>query len=575
MSTTSISINASLTAMQTASYNISVSSANVANADTEGYTAKSTSNTTQMAGSTAVGVQSQALTNMVDQNLLDDLNEAANEAKYTETLQAGMENISNSLGSVSGDNSLSEAITDIETALLSLELDPTSNSDQIVLVDSLNDLTTQLNNTSNDIQDQRADIDEDIETAISSVNSLLNEIDNLNEQIAIAQANGNSTLDLEDSRNTALQELSGYMNVNSFTDSNNQLQIYTEGGTALLLSEPQELSYEATSPVTSTTSFNSITVAGKDITSEITGGEIGASLELRDEILPDLQAELDELASTLIDSVNAISNKATSIPSPATLTSQQTVSASDAMTGSGTFRIAVTDSDGAVNEYADFDASTYSTVQDFIDDLNSMTGVSASINADGYLEITTTTTDTGLSFNEMDSAVGGDSLGISNYFGFNSILSGDSATNISVSADLLDDPSLLPTAELNDSSTLSVGDTGLNSGDTSIISSLISTFSEDQSFDAAGNLGADTTSFANYATNITSALAVKTDSAITDAEIAVSAYDNLATSFANETGVNLDEEIAKMNAYQESYEAGAYILSTIQEMFDVLMNAVT
>ncbi len=38
-------------------------------------------------------------------------------------------------------------------------------------------------------------------------------------------------------------------------------------------------------------------------------------------------------------------------------------------------------------------------------------------------------------------------------------------------------------------------------------------------------------------------------------------------------GVNVDEETAKLLLYQNQYEAGAQVVSTIQEMLQTLMDA--
>ena len=58
---------------------------------------------------------------------------------------------------------------------------------------------------------------------------------------------------------------------------------------------------------------------------------------------------------------------------------------------------------------------------------------------------------------------------------------------------------------------------------------------------------------------------------LTSPALAQSTYEDLELTLQNQAGVNLDEEVANMNLYQQSYEAGAHVLSTLQEMFDTLI----
>ncbi|MFN5718777.1 MAG: FlgK family flagellar hook-associated protein, partial [Bradyrhizobium sp.] len=103
------------------------------------------------------------------------------------------------------------------------------------------------------------------------------------------------TADLEDQRNSALQDLASQMNVSYFTTSSGDLQIYTGSGQALVDSTAHPLSFTPTSNVTASTTyvagsptsgFSGITVNGVDITSQISSGKVSALVNLRDQTLP-------------------------------------------------------------------------------------------------------------------------------------------------------------------------------------------------------------------------------------------------------------------------------------------------
>src|SRR5262249_15018664 len=155
---------------------------------------------------------------------------------------------------------------------------------------------------------------------VGNVNKDLQQISDLNNEIRQTAAAGQSTADLEDQRNSALQDLASQMNVSYYTASNGDLQVYTSSGQALVDSAVHPLSYTPVATVNASTTysagsssgFSGITVSGLDITSQITSGNIGGLITLRDKTLPAAQSQLDQLASQLASSLNAVSNQGTS-----------------------------------------------------------------------------------------------------------------------------------------------------------------------------------------------------------------------------------------------------------------------
>ena len=118
-----------------------------------------------------------------------------------------------------------------------------------------------------------------------------------------ATASGNSTSDLEDQLTTAIVELSSYMDVTTFSCDDGSTKVYTSSGQLLVGSTAHLLTTGTDSEGQTTISVN-----GSDITERLTGSDskIGALLELRDETLPAYMDDLDELATTLIETLNAV-----------------------------------------------------------------------------------------------------------------------------------------------------------------------------------------------------------------------------------------------------------------------------
>lgn len=564
--------------LATTQLQMALTSSNVANADTEGYTRKVATQSAVYTGTVGSGVTVTAITSTVDKYLLQDLVGATSTLGSATTTDSYADKLQNLLGSTtgsdSGGTSLANGIADLETALSALTSTPESETLQASAIAALDSLASQLRETSVGIQGLRADADGAIEDAVSTVNTALNAIDALNGQIATAQARGDPTADLEDQRNTALQTLSEQMDVKYYVTSDNQMRISTASGTTLLDSSVHELAYASATTVTSATVFDGITVDGKDITAQIGSGAIGALIAQRDTVLPAAQAELDELATGLIATLNSVHNAGTSLPPPSTLTGSTTLSASDAFSGSGTVRFAVTDEDGALVSYQDLDLSTYGTVSDLVSALDGIAGMSASLDSSGRLVIAADDADTGIAIADIDSVVGDADQGLSDYLGLNDLLSGSDASTIAVRSDLLTTPGLMATSTLSIDAAPAVGDVVISIGESSITQALDDALTANQSFAAAGTLKASNASFADYAAKIVSGIATRAESSTTTLETSQSAQQSLADSLSSQSGVNLDEETAKLSELEQQYSMAAQLLETLNSMFDTLLQVV-
>lgn len=564
--------------LATTQLQMALTSANVANADTEGYTRKVATQNSVYTGTVGSGVTVTAITSTVDKYLLQDLVEATSTLGAATTTDSYADKLQNLLGSTtgsdSGGTSIANSIADLETALSELSGTPESETLQATSLDALDTLASQLRETSDGIQGLRADADGAIEDAVSTINTALKAIDALNGQIATAQARGDPTADLEDQRNTALQTLSGQMDVKYYVTSDNQMRISTASGTTLLDSSVHELAYSSAATVTSATVFSGVMVDGKDITAQIGSGSVGALIAQRDTVLPAAQAELDELATALIDTLNSVHNAGTSLPPPSTLTGSTALAASDTFSGSGTVRFAVTNADGALVSYEDLDLSTYVTVSDLVSALDGVAGLSASLDASGRLVVSADDTGTGIAIADIDSAAGDADQGLSDYLGLNDLLSGSDASTIAVRSDLLTTPGLLATSALSVEDGPTVGDTVVSIGESSIAQALADALTADQSFAAAGTLKASSTSFADYAAKIVSGVAAAAESSASAFETSESAQQSLADSLSSQSGVNLDEETAKLSELEQQYSMAAQLLETLNTMFDTLLDVV-
>ncbi|MES0885266.1 flagellar hook-associated protein FlgK [Roseibium sp. SCP14] len=320
LNTSSYIATSSLSATQV---QLSVASANIANADTDGYTAKSASVTSQSTLGYGSGVSVTGISSSVSKYLLEDLMNATTETAGATVTADYLGSLQQSFGTTTGSDgdgsSLANTIAAFESSLTELAATPESASLASATVSALEDVTYQLNGMSAEVQQQIDRADEEIADGVDAANEAITTIAVLNEQIEAASARGDSTADLEDQLNVAIVSLSEQMEIATFKGGDGTVKVYTSSGQVLVDNSVHLLSAE-----TGADGKTIVSVNGADITADLESGRLGALIELRDETLPAYQDMLDELATTFIDELNAVSP--------------------DLLTGSGAADIAVSES---------------------------------------------------------------------------------------------------------------------------------------------------------------------------------------------------------------------------------------
>ncbi len=575
MSLSSI-ISSASSALSNTQMQIAVANANVANADDLTYTRKSVSSTATTALNSA---STTTIQRAADTYLAKTVVKTAAGAGYASTIDSYMQSYDAALGSVDAGSDLSSLLDTFTSALTSLSASADSDTAKASVVSAASSLAASIGGLSASIQDLRTQANTDISTSVDTINSTLSTLASLNDQISSVTAQGGDVTSLQDQRDSALTTLSGLIGISSYTTSDNKLVVYTTGGDQLLGTTAAKLSYTASSALGATSVYpdtiSGIMLNGKDITESVDSGQLGALITLRDETLVDEQAELDAMASTLISQVNAITNAGSAVPAPTTLTSAGTVSGSDGFSASGTLRVAVVNSSGTTISTEDLDLSSYSSVDDLVNALDAIDGLSASIGTDGKLTITADDSANGVALGDIGASVGDDAQGVSDYFGFNDLFSGSTAADISISSKLANDYSLLATGALDTSTTLSAGDRALSTSDSTTVDALTSMLSGTLTFAAAGDQPAKTVTLSSYTASFVAGAATLVSDASSSSETAQATYEAAASRLQNTTAVNVDEELALLTTYQSQYEATAQLVSMAKELFEALISMVS
>ena len=320
-------LQTSLSGMKVAQSQLEVISRNVANADTVGYSRKIGNQKNLVLAGTSVGVTFNGTTRAFDEGLLksylsSNTSSGALSAKTDYFAKAEI-----LLGTPQNDNSIAANVSNLQKYFDTFATDVTSSAGRYSLLTAADTVTSRLNSISSEIQKLRGDADMEIRDSVESINKLLDQLDELNNKIVKYNVLGyDGTADLEDQRDAALRELSEYIDITYFKRDNGAIVIQTSGGETLLDKDPHYLSHSAIAQASASSTYaggsiGGIYLDGEDITSKIRDGKIKGLIEVRDESLPSLQSQLDELAGVLKELINNVHNQGTAYPNtPSTLT---------------------------------------------------------------------------------------------------------------------------------------------------------------------------------------------------------------------------------------------------------------
>ena len=572
------SLYTTITGLKTTESRLDAVSSNVTNADKAGYTRKEYQSNYVTTSSGTVPTGGSIETLAYDQYLYNAMREDSSDVAYFEIISDYLSKYSASLGSTSDSSTISSSLDNLITTIEALTQTPEDTSLKSTIVSAAEMLTYELRTLSSSVQELRADVDEQIEVLVTEANTALEQIEVLNKQIARAEVMGTSTANLEDERRTALEALSSVIDVEYYINSDNQMSVFL-GGRSLITSTSGAtlLSYNSTSIVDSTVvypgGFDNVDLNGVDITTELSKSALGALIELRDTILVDEQLKLDEYATTLMDEMNALMNQGASLPARDTIVGEEVPPV--AFISSGSVRIATVDSAGTIANVVDLNLAGATSIGDIVLLINGSAigaDVTASVTANGELQLVANNAGEGISINESTSSIGVDAEGFAKFFGLNNMFDGTDASDIYVSDYLRTSSEYMVTTQL--SLTAVVGEVGVSIGSASQIEAISDLFDTAVSFSAAGDFAAQNVTLSTYVGKVMSAIATEASSAKTLYETANDAYETTVSNYENLTGVNVDEEMAMMVELQSQYEAAATLLNAIQEMFDQLMSAV-
>jgi flagellar hook-associated protein 1 FlgK len=277
---------------------LGVVSQNVTNANTQGYTDEVGQQTALECDGLPMGVVTGPTTRSVNTMLQDEAWQQDATVAALNVRSQALAAVDAAQGTVGDGNDLASLTGALSDAFTTLSSDPSSSADQLAVVTAAGNLTQAINNVADVIGTQRQNAQDSLATDLGQLNTALASIGTLSAEISTASNAGQSTAALADQRDQAMSTVATLTGAHFLRQTNGNIQVILPSGTTLPTDGSAELAI-ANATLSPTAAAPAITLAGQPITAQITAGQIGANLSLRDTELPTFQAELDEFSQNL------------------------------------------------------------------------------------------------------------------------------------------------------------------------------------------------------------------------------------------------------------------------------------
>jgi flagellar hook-associated protein 1 FlgK len=600
--------------------NLSLVAGNVANAQTPGYVRKTAVQLATAVGDFGIGVRATAINRELDQFTQRQLRVESAGGTYADTKADFYGRLQDVFGQPGSSLALESVFNSFTGAVQSLATSPDSTSARNSVLSAAQVLAQQLNSMSSDIQSLRTDAEQGLSDSVDQANTAMRQIAFINQQLAGSSAQDATTASLLDQRDSYIDQLSTLMDIRVVATDRNQVNIFTSSGTQLVGTSAATLKFDAKGSLTAdsqwsadpsqrsvgTISMTSPTGGTTDLVANgaFRSGKIAAYLEMRDQILPEAQAQLDQIAAAMSRALSDQTTDGAAVTSGpragyevdvGSLLAGNTINLSYTDTTTNTQRnvtivrvddpsalplpassdpnnkvIGVSFANGMANVVAQLNSALGSAGLQFSNPAGTTLRVlddgsagKVDVNALSATATTTSLTNGGPElplFTDGTGAFSGAVTGGGNQtLGF--------ASRISVNQALLADPSKLVAY----TSSTAAGDATRPAYLLDRLTNATLSFGPQAGIGTASSPFSGTLdSYIRQMTSQQAAAASAADSLKQGQDIVV---NTLQQKFADSSSVNIDEEMAKLLNLQMAYGANARVMTTVRDLLDLLMKA--
>lgn len=551
--------------LQATQIGLQVVGQNIANDNTPGYSREVVNLTpapTQQLGniSLGTGVQVQGVVQVVDQFLEQRLRGANSDVANTNTQSQTYQNLEGIVGALQN-NSTDTSMNAFFSSIGNILNQPESTSVRNLAVLSGQTLASNINSLATRVMQAQSDLNNQVVGMTSNINQLVTQIAQLNTQI-VAMEGGNSqtsqAVGLRDQRAQDLTNLSNLVGINVQEQADGSDNVFV-GGEYLVFdgtARQVQTNYQQNQGLNAA----SIGIVGTNAPLSTQTGQLAGLLTSRDQILGGYLTQLNSFAGTLANEFNKVYSSGQGLTGYSSLTSTNPVTSSTAPLDAaglpftpvnGSFQVQLLNTKTGLTNTTTVPVDlngldkNETSLSSIAAQLNTINGLSATVNASGNLSITSTSPDVKFSF-------ANDSSGALAALGLNTFFTGSTASDLGVNQAVVNDPGTFAAAAKG---------IGADTANAVTLANFINQPLASQNGASIGQLNDQIVS------NVTQSSAVAQSVATGNSTF----QQTLQGQESAVSGVSIDQEATDMLTLQQTYQASAKLISTINDLLNTLM----
>jgi flagellar hook-associated protein 1 FlgK len=575
------------TALSTQQYGIEITGHNIANVNNPSYSRQSPvieAKEAELYEGVLLGrgVETTSVVRATDQFIESQLSEQKSKEVAFEEMEQYMRIVEGFLNENS-ETSISVLLSDFWNLWHDISNNPAGSAERIAIWEHSGLLAERFNSLEADLIQMKADLTGAVNFGVGRINEITEEIADLNTQIVAIEASTTAN-DLRDKRTALVSELSEYIDVKSFEQSNGSLTIITARGCVLVQgNEAYDLEMGGTNGdrVTWRSSGDAIV----DITDYLANGKLGGWLTMRDEVIAKCELDLNALAKEFIWAVNNQHSQGVGLklfePDTTLTGTYKTSTDLDALDFGNEiqyiadgFKLWIEDRTDPLNPVMDVVSIDLSGLNGSSSLADVATAINNQIAAAGLAGVTASVSGDAIEFTAGSDYAFGFSDDNSNMLaalGVNTFFEGASAGTMELNS-TLSDKDYIAAATIEADGSYASGDNtnALAITDLQYTSKQISQWTCDR---MNGNTQSTVTAtFEHYYHGLVSAMGIISSSISRSRDFNEVMVNELSQIRDSISAVSLDEEMTNLMEFQHAYEAAAKLITVADEMLDELLS---
>ncbi len=298
----SSALSTALSGLLVSSSQSALLSRNVTRAGDENYSRRDVGLSVNSDGTVALGNYTRSSDKSLQARVLNSTSQSGSAQVTHDALKV----LSTTIGDPQDKTSVAAGLYALQQSMRDFQNNPSSATYATGATAAARTLATRLNQAAGEVVAVRNEANAGVKASVEKINSLLSDLQPVEQAIKVGIAGTESYLDNIDSRDSILKQLSEEIGLRVVNKSDGGIALYTDSGIALFDVVPRKVEIRADTSLLPgqqgpAVFIDNVEVSGSNPVLPLQQGKLAAQLALRDEISLTYEAQLDETARSLVN----------------------------------------------------------------------------------------------------------------------------------------------------------------------------------------------------------------------------------------------------------------------------------